>query len=95
MRRLLVQARPKWAFGDKGCKGCPPGSSVTITLSLNAVKAVKFVDPDHTGDIVKTILRDGAGYHTPNNFASSTVSWTGTLQNGTKFDEVWPSSSLP
>jgi hypothetical protein len=91
---LSVQAHAKWAFGDKGCEGCPPDSRVTITLSLEAVKSVKFIDPDHKGEIVKTILHNGAAYHTPNNYAAVTVSWTATLQDGTKFDEVCVYKSL-
>jgi hypothetical protein len=86
----VLQAKPKWAFGDKGREGCPPGADVELALELRSVKAVKTIDPDHVGAVTKTIWRDGAAYHTPNDFAAVTVSWEGTLPDGTKFDEARP-----
>jgi hypothetical protein len=86
--RKFVQAKSKWAFGVEGRDGCPPDSDVDLTLKLLQVKAVKMIDPDHKGSIVKTILKDGAAYHSPNDFAAVTVSWTGFLHDGTQFDQV-------
>lgn len=83
-----LQAAARWAFGDEGRDGCPPGAAVEIDLALRKVKAVKTIDPDHEGKVTKTILRDGAAYHTPNAFATVRVSWTAALADGTQFDEV-------
>ena len=89
-----AQAKAKWAFGDEGRAGCPPGSDVDLRLELKRVKAVKTIDPDHTGAITKTIVRDGAAYHTPNDYATATVSWEGKLADGTQFDAVRARAAL-
>jgi FKBP-type peptidyl-prolyl cis-trans isomerase len=85
----LLQAAPKYAFGDKGREGCPSGSAVELELELQQVKTVKAIDPDHKGHVMKTILKDGAAYHTPNDMSEICVSWTGKLTDGTVFDKVW------
>ena len=87
-RNAGVQAGPRWAFGDEGREGVPAGATVELTIELLRVKTVKSIDPDHTGAVSKTILVDGAAYHTPNDYAAVTVSWTAALADGTQFDEV-------
>lgn len=79
---------PRYAFGDAGREGCPPGATIEVHLKLVAVKTVKTIDPDHTGAITKTILQDGKAYSQPNDEATVTVSWTGKLADGTVFDKV-------
>lgn len=83
-----MQAGPQYAFGDEGREGCPPGSKVDMTIELLQVKAVKTIDPDHEGHVIKTILKDGAAHNTPNDSAEVCVSWTGKLADGTEFDKV-------
>ena len=84
----MVQAGPKYAFGDEGREGCPPGSKVDMVIELVQVKAVKSIDPDHEGHVFKTILKDGEAHQCPNDSAEVCVSWTGKLANGTEFDKV-------
>ena len=59
-----------------------------LMIELQLVKTVKDIDPDHLGEVVKTILKDGAAYQTPNDSGEVTVSWIGMLANGTEFDKV-------
>ena len=87
-RSGVVQAGPKYAFGDEGREGCPPGSKVDMVIELLHLKAVKTIDPDHEGLVVKTILKDGAAHQCPNDSAEVCVSWTGKLADGTEFDKV-------
>lgn len=85
---MRLQAGPKYAFGDVGREGCPPGSSVELSIELLQVKAVKTIDPDHQGLLIKTILKDGVAHQCPNDSSEVTVSWTGKLADGTEFDKV-------
>ena len=89
-----MQAGPKYAFGDEGREGCPPGSKVELSIELLQVKAVKTIDPDHEGHVMKTILKDGAAHQTPNDTAEVCVSWTGKLADGTEFDKVRPAQGF-
>lgn len=85
-----MQVKPQYAFGAEGREGVPPNTAIEVTMKLLKIKTVKFVDPEHSGTVVKTILEDGQKYQTPNEDAKVTLSYTACLQDGTQFDKVSP-----
>lgn len=76
---------PEYAFGDEGCEGIPPGSTIVLHLTLKAVHKVEVLGP---GLSLKTLeMAKPRKYSTPNQGSTVKLVGRGLLPDGTVFQE--------
>lgn len=81
--RLVVSPSHGFGEGGDGSK-VPSNATLEITMTLVSWKKVENVEGT---DVVKKILKESSDWQRPNSGATVTVSYRGTLPDGTVFDE--------